>query len=48
MMFVHGMGLLVNTFYLALYWYYSNKKVTIPILVNFNWTILKQILNTSR
>ncbi|XP_026806704.1 sugar transporter SWEET1-like [Rhopalosiphum maidis] len=26
MMFVHGMGLLINTFYLSLYWYYSNKK----------------------
>jgi len=26
MMFVHGMGLLINTFYVSLYWYYSNKK----------------------
>ncbi|VVC38106.1 SWEET sugar transporter [Cinara cedri] len=25
-MFVHGMGLFINTLYLSLYWYYSNKK----------------------
>lgn len=27
MIFVHAMGLIVNTLYLSLYWYYSNKKV---------------------
>ncbi|KAE9537522.1 hypothetical protein AGLY_006545 [Aphis glycines] len=26
MMVVHGLGLLINTFYLMIYWYYSNKK----------------------
>lgn len=33
MMYVHGLGLLINTFYLMIYWYYSNKKVSIVISV---------------
>ncbi|CAI6348355.1 unnamed protein product [Macrosiphum euphorbiae] len=45
MMFVHGMGLLVNTFYLALYWYYSNKKMNV-ITTLFKTTLISSVLLT--
>ncbi|XP_060862008.1 sugar transporter SWEET1-like [Metopolophium dirhodum] len=45
MMFVHGMGLLINTFYLALYWYYSSKKMNI-ITTLFKTTLLTSVLLT--
>ncbi|XP_029341970.1 uncharacterized protein LOC100168117 isoform X1 [Acyrthosiphon pisum] len=44
-MFVHGMGLLINTLYLALYWYYSNKKMNV-ITTLFKTTLLSSVLLT--
>ncbi|XP_015366006.1 PREDICTED: sugar transporter SWEET1-like [Diuraphis noxia] len=41
-MFVHGMGLLINTLYLALYWYYSNKK-TYVIKTVFKTALLSSV-----
>ncbi|KAL4122069.1 hypothetical protein QTP88_014469 [Uroleucon formosanum] len=43
--FVHGLGLLINTFYLALYCYYSNKKMNV-ITTLFKTTLLSTVLLT--
>ncbi|XP_022166806.1 sugar transporter SWEET1-like [Myzus persicae] len=45
MMLVHGMGLLINTFYLALYWYYSNKKTNVITTV-FKTALLSSVFQT--